>query len=521
MSDPRLIAGLLRPEAYPHAAPAPRLIETHISWVILAGDYAYKLKKPVDFGFLDFSSLDKRRYCCEEEIRLNGRLAPDIYLEVVPVTGSLDAPRIAGDGAVLEWAVKMRAFPADATLDREAVITPAQIDAIAERIAAFHGEIAVAPEDADYGQPAQVMAPVEANFTQLREFLPAFADAAPTVAKQLDALRAWTRAEETRLAMHFAARRATGFIRECHGDLHLGNIAWVDQAPLIFDGIEFNPALRYIDVVSEIAFLAMDLTHRGLEPLAWRFIDRYLQHTGDYAGLAALRYYQVYRALVRAKVAGLRASQAGVGLGECRGYLDLAAHLARPRAAALLLMHGVSGSGKTWLSQHLLQALGAIRLRSDVERKRLFGLGPLEDSGAVAGGIYTREAGESTLRRLLECTRGLLVQGFPVIVDATFIRRDWREPFTRLAHELALPWRIVAVEAPPHVLRERVERRQASGGDASEAGLDVLASQLRAVEPFTAEEQANCLHLQGEWRIEDALAGINDLVESAAGHAPR
>lgn len=265
--------------------------------------------------------------------------------------------------------------------------------------------------------------------------------------------------------------------------------------PLVFDAIEFNPDLRFIDVVNEIAFLTMDLRHRGRDDLAWRCLNRYLEHTGDYPGLAALPYYQVYRAMVRAKVAAILAAQHGGDLAVCREYLDLAERLAHQRRPALILMHGVSGSGKTWHSQKLLESLGAVRLRSDVERKRLFGLAPHESSAAVPGGIYTREAGERTLARLLELARGLLAAGFPVIVDATFLKRDWRDPFAALAGQLALPWFIAAAEADPAVLRERVARRQREGRDASEAGLDVLEAQLASLEPFAEQELPHVLHL--------------------------
>jgi len=490
-----LIAGLLDPAAYPHPAPAPRLIETHISWVILAGDYAYKLKKPLDLGFLDFSTLEKREHFCREEIRLNSRLAPDIYLDVVPVTGTPEQPRIGGVGTVLEWAVRMRAFPPDATLDREAEISVVQIDAIADRVARFHGEIAVAPAEGGFGTLAAVQAPVVENFKQLRALLPA-----PN--GLLAHLETWCQAEGQALAGHFAARRGDGFIRECHGDLHLGNIAWVDNAPLIFDGIEFNPGLRTIDVISEIAFLSMDLLHRGLAPLAWRFLNRYLEHTGDYAGLSALPYYQVYRALVRAKVSAIRASQSDCDFSECQSYLELAQRFTSRPAPALLLMQGVSGSGKTWVSQHLLERLSTyvptVRLRSDVERKRLFGLTTLADSRVLGENIYSREASEHTLARLLELTKILLEAGFRVIVDATFIKRDWREPFQKLAATRGLPCWIAALEAPSEVLRRRVLARQAGGRDASEAGLEVLANQLAAVDPFSEDELTHVIRLSGE-----------------------
>ncbi len=520
---PPLIAGLLRPEAYPHPAgkhPAdtPRLIETHISWVILAGEFAYKIKKPLAFGFLDFSSLDKRRHFCAEEIRLNTRLAPEIYLAEVAITGTPEHPVIEGAGSAIEWAVKMRAFPADATLDREAEISSEQIDAIAARIAAFHADIAIAPAASEFGTPTAVRKPAQDNFALLRKIMAGHVDA--PCRPLLDALQAWSENEAERLEAHFAARKAGGFIRECHGDLHLGNIAWVNEQPLIFDALEFNPALRQIDVISEIAFLSMDLLHRGRHDLAWRLLDRYLELTGDIDGIKALAYYQVYRAMVRAKVAAIRASehpdQAGADFAECLTYLRLADRLAHGRRPLLLLMHGVSGSGKTWLSQHLLQQLGAFRLRSDVTRKRLFGLQPLQDSAAIPGGIYTSEASARTLATLLEQARTLLAAGHVVIVDATFIHRVWRAPFQALAEELGIDWRIVSLEAPAEVLAARINQRRQSGADASEAGLAVLASQLEHLEPFDASEQDHVLRFAGGWSVAEVLARVRTLNGVAA-----
>ncbi|RMG34652.1 MAG: aminoglycoside phosphotransferase [Gammaproteobacteria bacterium] len=478
---PVLIAALLR------TLPGARLIETHISWVLLGGGFAYKLKKPLDLGFLDFSTLEKRRRACEEEIRLNRRLAPEVYLGVVPVTGSLEAPRFEGEGPVVEWAVKMRAFPADATLDRADRLQEEQIDAIAQRIALFHAAIALAPEGSAFGLPDQVRRPVTQNFVQIRALEPP-----PEVLALLDRLEAWVLAEGRRLDAHFARRRAQGHVRECHGDLHLGNIAWVDGRPLIFDAIEFNPALRFVDVVNEIAFLAMDLFHRGEDRLAWRFLNRYLEYAGDYDGLEALRYYMVYRAMVRAKVSAIRAGQQGAsgdGFAECLDYLGLALRLSEPMHPALLLMHGVSGSGKTVLSQWLLEDLGAIRLRSDVERKRLFGLGPLDRSEQIPGGIYSAEASERTRDRLLQLAAKLLEGEFRVIVDATFLDASWRQPFEALAETRGLGWCIVSPAVPESVLRQRVAQRARAGRDASEADLAVLEQQLGHRQPLSEEER--------------------------------
>lgn len=484
MPLPELIAHLLEPCAYPHTVHEVRLIETHISWVLIAGDFAYKVKKPLDLGFLDFSSLDKRRHYCEEEVRLNRRLAPQIYLDAVAITGSAAAPKIGGDGPVLEWAVRMRAFPADSTLDQTHPISTAQIDAIADAVAHFHRNLSPAPADCSSGEPAAVLQPALENFAQIRAL-------GPSVETQtlLDRLETWTRTEGERLAHVFSERRKAGAIRECHGDLHLGNIAWVADAPLIFDCIEFNPGLRWIDVLSELAFLFMDLVHRERADLAWRLLNRYLEHTGDYPGLDVFRFYLVYRAMVRAKVAAIRAhQQPNAGDSALPGYLALAERLSRPRPAALLLMHGVSGSGKTWLAQRVLEQIGAVRLRSDVERKRLFGLDALADSRHIPGGIYTEAASARTFQHLRDLAHGLVQIGFTVIVDATFLKQAHRAPFVQLAEQLPVPLRILSLQADPSLLRQRVRQRMAEASDASEADLAVLEAQLQGIDPFTGAE---------------------------------
>lgn len=479
------------PELPPHietlrARLDARLIETHISWVLVADDYAYKIKKPVNLGFLDFSTLERRHFCCQEEIRLNRRLAPEIYLSVEPVTEQ----GIGGSGQPLDWAVRMRAFDADATLDQGHQISPHRIDAIADQVADFHDRVEKAPADSGFGTPEAVFQPIAENFRQIRALHPP-----GTALPRLDRLEKWTRARHDSLAAHLSDRKQRGFVRECHGDLHLGNIAWFEERPLIFDCIEFNPALRFIDVISEVAFLGMDLASRGRDDMAWRFLNRWLEHSGDYPGLAALSYYQVYRAMVRAKVNFIRAAQedngsAATELAEAQRYLELAERLSRTRQPALLLMHGLSGSGKTWLAQMLLEVLGAVRLRSDAERKRLFGLKPLDDSSAIPGGIYTPEAGRRTFEHLRDLAGRMLELGLPVIVDATFLAQTHRRPFLALARERDVPARIVSLEAEPDLLRARVAARSQAGDDASEADVPVLEAQLLTREPLTEAEAA-------------------------------
>jgi len=491
-----VINALREPKRYPHPVERVEVLETHISWVLLAGDYAYKLKKPVNLGFLDFSSLEARRFYCEEELRLNRRTAPQLYLEVVPITGSESAPQLGGKGEAIEYAVKMRRFPQEALLSRMAqdgALGEGHIDALARGIAAFHSRVARADAATPFGSAAEVLAPALQNFDQIEALIGADADV-----PELERLRAWTQEEHARLRAEFEARKAAGFVRECHGDLHLGNIALLEGVPTPFDGIEFNEALRWIDVMSEVSFLVMDLIDRKLPRLAWRFLNGYLEASGDYAGLSLLRFYLVYRALVRAKVACIRDHQPGLDARahgragrEYLEYLRLAQALAARPPRALIVMHGVAGSGKTSVAQQLLEAYGAVRLRSDVERKRLQGLEAQARTGSALGaGIYAADLTAQTYARLAALSGAVLEAGYPAIVDATFLAAAQRSAFAALAHKAAVPFVIAACEAPEAVLRERVATRERDARDASEAGLGVLAHQLGCREPLTEPERA-------------------------------
>jgi aminoglycoside phosphotransferase family enzyme/predicted kinase len=501
---PMLIAALRNPELYPHAVRDIEVIETHISWVILTGDYAYKLKKPVDLGFLDFTRLEQRRFYCEEELRLNRRLAPKLYLDVVAITGSAEHPLWNGAGTAIEYAVKMRQFPQEALLDRmleRGALTPQYIDVLAARIAAFHAEVEVAGADSLFGTPQRVLQPAMENFRQIRALLDGPADLAA-----LDALQAWTEQQHVALSATFAQRKRDGFVRECHGDMHLGNIALVDGQVTVFDCIEFNADLRWIDVVSEVAFLAMDLMDRKRADLAWRALNAYLEHSGDYEGLVVLRYYLVYRAMVRAKVTCIRAAQAGLGTAEraallqrYRGYIELAQSLATPGVRGLVINHGLSGSGKTTLSQPILEAIGAVRIRSDIERKRLHGVPALQRSGSgIASDMYAPDATALTYGRLGELAHAVVEAGYTVIVDATFLQRSQRDAFHALAVGLKVAFVICDFRAATDTLRGRVAQRLRHGRDASEADFAVLQRQLDTQQPLAPEEQADVVVVDSE-----------------------
>ena len=497
---PELIRSLGDPACYDHAAGPVRMIETHISHILLTGEFAYKIKKPLNLGFLDFSTLDKRLQACEEEVRLNRRLAPAIYLGVVPITGTPAAPRVNGAGEAFEYAVKMRQFPPDATLDRlqaQGRLTARQVEAIATTLARFHQQdCARAGADSPWGSPEKVWQPVEQNF---RQIAPRLADAADR--QLLDALQRWSATEHARLTPLMAARKRDGFVRECHGDLHLGNLAWVDDQLLVFDCLEFNPGLRWIDIQSEVAFCYMDLVQHGHADWAWLFLNRWLEQTGDHAGLALLRYYAVYRALVRAKVAAIRSGQASgperdAALAEVRTLLQLATTLTQPLPVRLDVTHGLSGSGKTTVTQKLMQTPGAIRLRSDIERKRLAGLDALAKSGSGLGEqLYAADATRRTYEYLARLAGKILDAGWPVIVDATFTARWQRDLLRETARTRNATFRILDFPVPVATLRERIVERSRAGTDASEADLAVLQHQLESEEPLAANEQADIVRI--------------------------
>jgi aminoglycoside phosphotransferase family enzyme/predicted kinase len=491
-----LVAALANPACYPHPVVFVQHLETHISHILLAGDYAYKIKKPLNLGFLDFTSLERRKTCCLQEVHLNRRLAPTLYLDCLPICGSVENPVVGGDpAAALEYAVKMRRFPQTALLDHcltEGRLQPRQVDALARQLAEFHGSIARAGPGEPFGSPEQLQQPVLENFIDLRKLLKDSGDR-----DLLNRLEHWTLATCQRLQATLAERKAAGFIRECHGDLHLGNMLLEDDQILIFDCIEFNEEFRWIDVMSDLGFLLMDLYHRGAAGLAWRLLNVYLEFSGDYGGLRVLPYYQIYRALVRAKIAAIRLHQPGLTVarhsavqGDCRTYLELALACTEPPPPFLLITQGVSGSGKSYLTAQLAEQPGAIRIRSDVERKRLFGLGPLAAShSGLTQGLYTPAADLRTYQQLHTLAGQILAAGYPVLVDATFLETERRQAFRALARTHGVPFILLACGAEPATLRDRVARRKARGDDAAEADLAVLERQLQHYTPPLAEEQ--------------------------------
>lgn len=509
-----LIKALHDPASYPHPVSEVVLHETHANWVLLAGDYAYKIKKPVDLGFLDFSSLENRHFYCREEIRLNQRLAPDIYERVVGISGSPQAPRLDDDKAPFEYAVRMRRFDSDQCLDHlvdRGDVPPGAWDDFARDVARFHRDAPRASEGDGYGEPAQLWEQMNDNFRDIAPRLSTDDEKA-----QLSRIEAWAGDMFERLRPQLQARLKGGRVRECHGDLHCANLVLHQDRIQAFDCLEFNAGLRWIDIANEIAFLLMDLRYRGQPGLAARWRSHYLEWLGDYEAVPLLPLYEQYRAMVRCKVALLAAEQADDDPARAeeqrdaaRRYLKVAADAMHRRDPWIVITHGLAGSGKSTVGLGVLEQFPALRLRSDVERKRLFGLDPLDTTDAGVGeGIYTRDATERTYARLAEQAGQLVAAGEAVLVDATFLDRRMRARLRETAEARGVPFTILHATAPQSVLEERIRRRRAAGRDASEADIEVLRAQIEHADPLTEEEQRHTVTVDTTEPVDyQALAG--------------
>ncbi|MGB5133877.1 MAG: AAA family ATPase [Prochlorococcaceae cyanobacterium] len=523
-----LIDALRRPEAYDHPVDAIAVMQTHISWVLLTGPVAYKIRKPVDLGFVNFTTLERRLHDCREELRLNRRLVPHLYLGLAAVVLTEQGPRLqelAEDRSdaeilrspLLEVAVRMRQFPQEALLPAALArgeVGTKQIEELAETLARFHATAAIAPAAGPYGTPAAVREPVEANVTCLREW------AGTALQPRLERLATWNAAAFDALAPLLRRRLEQGRVRECHGDLHLGNMLLQSGRIEVFDCLEFSPALRWIDVVSDLAFLVMDLRQRGHAALGVRLLNHWLECSGDVSGLALWRWYGSYRALVRAKVAALSGDRSSDG--PVAAYLALAEATITPAPQALLICHGLSGSGKSHHSRPLTAELGAIRLRSDVERKRLFGLWGIPARASRQGDPYARDVSEELFgERLPALAAAALAAGFTVIVDACFLRRCDRAAMAAVAARAGVPLLILEFSAPEALLRERIEQRQRRGHDPSDADLEVLQRQIGWDEPLSTAEQQHTIPVTPASTVDTTAAAVRPRLRLAAPETGR
>jgi uncharacterized protein len=481
---------LLTPAAFPHPVGLLAVRETNISWIILTGSYAYKLKKSVSLGFIDTSTLSRRQQLCAEELRLNQRLAPDLYVDVVAITRDETGVRIGGHGQIIEYAVRMKQFEAREELSallEHGEVSAREIADLAAVIAAFHASAKRAPSSIDCIYTRQLHDAVLGNIGALLSHLDA-----DTQLPEMGALIDWTHDYLHDFLSQLRLREQAGFIRECHGDLHARNVVRWRGRLTPFDCLEFDPKLRWIDVMNDVAFLVMDLVAHRRSDLAFTFLNAYLEHSGDYAGVRLLPFYAVYRALVRAMVDSIGAEGDLLHREELRQRLRMrvrtAAEFISAPAPILFIMHGASGSGKSYLSERLAVQLGAVRMRSDLERKRLAGCQPDAARAGFMQGIYTPEFSNRTYARLLECAQSCLQGGVSAIVDAAFLNCGDRRLFAALAARQGVRFVIVSCAAEPRVMAERIEMRHQARVDPSDADTTVLDRQLQNMQPLCPDE---------------------------------
>jgi uncharacterized protein len=513
-------AELLTATAFQHPVWRLELRETNISWLLLTGPFAYKIKKNVQFDFLDQSTLELRHHLCEEELRLNRRLAADLYLEVCAITREAGAVRMGGGGQIIEYAVRMQQF--DGSLELAALLECGQasfeeINALAELLAQFHASAPRTSRDQDFRHTEDLHDAVLGNLAILMSHLDG-ATALPDMGRLID----WTHDRLHDSLAQLRMREQCGFVRECHGDLHAGNIVRWGGRLVPFDCLEFNPKLRWIDVMNDAAFLVMDLTAHDRGDLAWSFSNTYLARTGDYEGVRLLLFYAVYRALVRAMVDSLEAQRVPEhrerSLNRLRMRVTTAAALMNRPRPTLFIMHGVSGSGKSWLSERLAGKLGAVRMRSDVERKRLAGTGSsVLDETDFEQGIYSPQFTQRTYARLIECAASCLDGGVDTIVDAAFLNAADRRLFHELAARQGVPLLILSCEATRDVLTRRIAERRKLRADPSEAGAEVLARQMQHFTPFDADELRHVIAIDTARTdaLQKALSAIHERSRSA------
>ncbi len=535
---PEFIQALCDPALHGNPPEGVRLVETHISWVVLTGKYAYKIKKPVNFGFLDYSTLALRQFFCMEEYRLNQRLASSIYLGVVTITLDNGHFEIEGTGTVVEYAVKLKQFDDSCLADRlleENQISAGHIDGLAQTLAEFHSHSTFATLDDNFGNPETILCAAEHNFDHLLRLIGQLGSAGNEVTdgkagipvgnhderftlasnlERIKALMAWTRSEFQKLSGVFLARKKAGSVRECHGDLHSGNLVLINGQLIPFDCIEFSEGLRWVDCMSEIAFIFMDIDERGATDLAWRFLNRYLEISGDFSGLEVLRFYCVYRALVRAKVAALKLEKSlepaqRIALqGQCQRYLDYAG-MVKTHPPILLITHGFSGSGKSFRAKLLAERLPAIRISSDIERKRISRIGRSNQGREeTTTDLYSESMTRFTYDLLLSHAGLLLKSGFNVILDATFLASANRCQCRELASRLGVSFFILDFPTPEAILCKRIADRKIQGGDPSDADKSVLELQFVKADPLDLQEIANVLTVNTADN-----AGIDELMQ--------
>jgi aminoglycoside phosphotransferase family enzyme/predicted kinase len=510
---PAHIAALLDPAAYPDPVESVELVQTHISYVLLTDDKVYKLKKPVDLGFLNFTTLRRRHYYCRQEVALNRRLCDGTYLGVVRVTEQDGRYQIGGSGTVVDYAVEMRRLPAGRMMDQlleAGQLEPAMVDRLAGKIATFHNASATGREIERFGSPRVIERNWRENFEQTQPFI-----GRTLTAWQAALLEVSISAFIVRNQSLFRERIAAGRIRDCHGDLRASAVCFTDDI-CVYDCIEFNRRFRYSDVASEVSFLAMDLDRRGRPDLADRFVASYQAESGDDGTGRVLNFYKCYRAYVRGKVNSFQldvpeipAAAKLTAQASAQHYFELACRYAAiDRPPLLIVMAGLSGTGKSAVANGLATGHGLHVIASDAVRKNLAGVPAGEHRyGAYEGGIYSTEFSERTYDAIRDRARRLLIDGQSVVLDATFQQREERERAMALATEAGALTFCVETAAGASVVRERLAAREQDATTLSDARWETYLQQVEHFEPVTELDDWQHIRVDAEQPLDDVVAG--------------
>jgi aminoglycoside phosphotransferase family enzyme/predicted kinase len=483
---PALVQGLLEPKAYPQATGRIELAQTQMSFVLLTDNYVYKVKKAVNLGYLDYTTLEKRRFFCQREVELNQRLCPEVYLGVVPITQEGSSITVEGKGEAIEYAVKMRRLPQQAMMDELLAgnkVTPEMLTKVAQKLAAFHKRAETSDSISAFGEIKAISKNTEENFTQTEKYI------GNTISQEkYQRIKAYTDNFIKKNATLFQKRIAGGRIRDCHGDLHTAHVCFTDGI-CIYDCIEFNDRFRYSDVAAEVAFLAMDLDHYGRADLARRFVSAYIDKSRDRELAKLLNFYKCYRAYVRGKVESFKLDDPYIAPAEKRkilevasSYFDLADAYIRSKPM-LFITAGLVGTGKTFLAQALAKRRGLVVISSDVTRKKLASI-PLTEHRfeEFDSGIYSPEFSKKTYGKMFTEARNILNEGGSVILDASFIRAEERLKAKKLAEESGAEFFIVECCLDEKTIKQRLARRLEEGST-SDGRWEIYPSQKRAFEP--------------------------------------
>lgn len=489
MIQDKLIERMLEADFYPHAVKQPiEILQTHCSIVFLTGNYAYKMKKIVNFGFLDYSTLPKRHHFLKAELEMNRAIAPDLYIEVLPIYQHNDDFNWHGEGEIVEYVLKMNQFPQENLLINiyeSGKLTSQHIQELGKLVAQFHQNTPTNQYITSFGTPEKIAESITQNYQQTLKYIGIAQNQ-----RQYEQTKAFTDNFLKNNRDILQKRQIDGKIRECHGDLHLKNICvWQDKIQL-FDRIEFNEPFRFVDVMYDVAFAVMDLDAKGEKALANLFLNTYLEETGDWEGLQVLPLYLSRQAYVRAKVTSFLLDDTAISEAEkaqakatASAYYHLAWQYTQAKKGKIIMMSGLSGSGKTTIASAKARELNAIHIRTDAVRKHLANI-PLDAKGEQE--IYSQAMTAKTYTRLLDLAKILTPQGFTVILDGKFDRHCWRQPVLDFAFNNNIDLEIIYCQAPLEILRDRILQRK---NDISDATPELLQQQQAQWEDFTEAEK--------------------------------